>query len=356
MPGAVLMKIEYSGICGTDKHTFTGHTDQYTGSTGARSINYPVICGHENVGVVAAIGPGAPPRDQDGRPLRVGDRILPAPNLTCGRCYYCQKGFPYYFCLNIRGYGNTMDFERPPHLFGGWAEYIYLLPDTAIFTVPDDLPSSIAVLTEPMAVTHGLDAARSMLSALIPSGSTQSVVIIGVGPLGACHLIRCALAGLGPIIAIDQSEFRLELAQKLGANLTLNIQKTTEPERLSLVRGDTGGVGADIVIDCSGNPSTFRDGLQLVRPGGALVEVGAFVDTGPTAVNPAADICTRNVLVLGVGGERLDYYGKMLALLADNTGKYPLDEVVTHQFPLDEAASAMSTALSGRAMKVVFRP
>ncbi len=88
-PGAVVLEILGSGICGTDKHTWRGESLQYAGTAHERRAAYPLICGHENVGVIEALGPGAPPLDQDGRPLGIGDRVVPAPNLVCGRCYYC---------------------------------------------------------------------------------------------------------------------------------------------------------------------------------------------------------------------------------------------------------------------------
>ena len=95
-PGAVLMKVSYSGICGTDKHTFRGESKQYAGTAHERDLTYPLICGHENVGRVAALGGTVV--DSEGRPLRIGDRIVPGANVACGRCHSCLNGHPYYFC------------------------------------------------------------------------------------------------------------------------------------------------------------------------------------------------------------------------------------------------------------------
>ena len=90
---SVLIRMEYSGICGTDKHSYQGWFDQ----KGGRSLPLPVIQGHENVGVVEEIGSEF--LDYDGRPLKVGDRVIPAPNVPCGRCYSCRNNHPYYYCL-----------------------------------------------------------------------------------------------------------------------------------------------------------------------------------------------------------------------------------------------------------------
>src|ERR1700719_1450430 len=104
-PGAVLMKVRYSGICGTDKHTFRGESKQYAGTPNERDLTYPLICGHENVGTLAATGGVV--RDSEGQPLKIGDRIVPAANVPCGTCYYCRNGYPYYFCQRMEDYGNS---------------------------------------------------------------------------------------------------------------------------------------------------------------------------------------------------------------------------------------------------------
>ena len=160
-PGAVLVKMSASGICGTDKHTYRGETEQYAGTDHASSTPFPIIQGHENVGVVASIGAGGA-TTFDGSPLAVGDRIVPAPNRACGTCRFCLEDFPYYFCRKLENYGNSLSCAEPPHLFGGFAEYLYLLPNTPVFKVPDGLPDDVAVLTELFEVTHSLDLAARM--------------------------------------------------------------------------------------------------------------------------------------------------------------------------------------------------
>ena len=111
----------------------------------------------------------------------------------CGRCYFCLNAFPYYYCEQLADYGNSLTCRHPPHLFGGWAESMVLLPGTKIFRVPDELPDEVAVLTEVMSVTHGLETAR----ALSGTPFAESVAVVGVGPLGLCHLIKARLLGCG---------------------------------------------------------------------------------------------------------------------------------------------------------------
>jgi threonine dehydrogenase-like Zn-dependent dehydrogenase len=347
--GAVLMRVSLSGICGTDKHTFRGETIQYAGTPHERQIGYPLICGHENVGVVEATGGDV--RAADGELLRPGDRIVPAANVTCGRCWYCRNDQPYYLCEHLEDYGNSLNVSRRPSLFGGWAELMYLLPGTPVFRVPDDLPDELAVLTEVMAVTHGVDTARRV------SGVSfgESVVVYGVGPLGLCHLIKARLLGCGKLVAIDRFPSRLELAGELGATLTLNADELDDDELVARVR-EHSGRGPDVVHDCTGVPQTFATSLRMVRPGGVVVEAGAFVDLGPIEMNPNRDICTTNVTVVGVGGETATTYAPAMELLARNRTRLPLEKIVTHRMRLEEASTAIDLAQRDGTMKVVLDP
>ncbi len=352
--GAVLIKMRLSGICGTDKHTFRGETAQYAGTDHGHDIIYPLICGHENVGEVVETGGDV--LDFEGRPLRPGDRVVPGANVPCGRCAPCIGGLPYYLCQRLEDYGNSLNSTAPPFLFGGWSEYMYLLPRTPIFTVPDDLPDSLAVLTEVMAVTHGVESALTLLATLGISASGFSVAVLGVGPLGICHLVKARLSGAGLIVATDRFAQRLALATELGAHQVFDVRSMGAEEREARVRDLTHGVGVDLVLDCTGVPDSFVEALHLVRPGGVVVEAGTFVDLGPVQINPNADICTRNVAVLGVGGERATAYVPSMRLMAANQDRLALTRIVSHQFPLDDVESAVLAAMNGDTMQVVIRP
>ena len=146
------------------------------------------------------------------------------------------------------------------------------------------------------------------------------------------------------------------VAGDLGVDDVLNVTTTSTKERIAAVVAMTGGRGADIVVDCSGVPDTFVEGLRMVRTGGVLVEAGTFIDMGPVSINPNSDICTRNVSVVGVGGETASSYAPAMSLMAANLGRYPLQRIVTHQFALDEAQQAVVTAQADEAMQVVINP
>jgi threonine dehydrogenase-like Zn-dependent dehydrogenase len=349
-PGAVLMKVSLSGICGTDKHTFRGESKQYGGTPREKDLTYPLICGHENVGRVADTGGVV--RDSGGEILKPGDRIVHAANVECGKCFYCRNAFPYYMCENMVDYGNALHCGEAPHLFGGWSEYIYLLPNTQLFRVPDDLPDEVAVLTEVMAVTHGFELARR----LNPSAFAESVAVYGVGPLGFCHLIKAKLMGCGKLIAIDLFGSRLDLASDFGATLCLNASELEPGQIVEAIRRHTGGVGPDIVLSCAGIPGTFKTSIEVVRQGGTVVEAGAFVDMGPISINPSTEICAKNINILGVGGETATSYLDVMNLMARNLDRLPFDRIVSHYRGLDEVAEALHIAQNDGAMKVVIDP
>ena len=349
-PGAVLLRMDASGICGTDKHTYRGETEQYAGTDYARSTPFPIIQGHENVGVVAAVGPGGA-RAWDGAALTEGDRVVPAPNRACGHCRFCTRDFPYYFCRNLENYGNSLSCRDAPHLFGGWAEYLYLRPGTAVFRVPDSLPSDIAVLTEIFAVTHSIERAARLPT---PAGwrPGDRVAVIGVGALGMAHAVKAALMGAGTIIAVDRSARRLELAARLAGAETV----VAGEDAVATVLERTAGEGADLVVNATGFPGSFADAARIVRDGGTIVEVGAFVDMGDEAFNPAV-VCGRGLTIMGIGGEDLQAYEGTLALLDRHQRDIPLADMVSHRFGVGEAAAAMAVALDADASaKVLITP
>src|SRR5713101_5853895 len=356
-PGCLLVKMQLSGICGTDKHTYQGFTGQYGGNGTPRQVPFPIIQGHENVGTIAAIGGDGRYTDFEGVPLKVGDRVIVGPNVSCGTCYYCRHDFPYYCCENTVDYGNNISAKNPPHLFGGWSQYLYVMPGSFLVHVPNDLPSEIAVLTEIMAVSVGLDRAKQISA--FPNESFRfddTVVLLGVGPLGMCFLMKARMLGAGTIIAVDLSDFRLNFAKRLGADSTLNARTTSAAERLAFIRDLTQGRGADMVIECAGIPQAVPEGLDMLRLGGLFVEAGNFSDLGEISISPHRHLCAKNVRILGVGGEVPAAYGPSMRQMARDMKHYPLREFVTHRFPLKDVEQAMQKSMAEDSMKVVIVP
>ena len=352
-PGCVLVRLEMSGICGTDKHTFQGYTTQY----GDRRLEFPIIQGHENVGTIAAIGGNGKFADFEGIPLSAGDRVVVGANVSCGQCYYCTHDFPYYCCENTTDYGNNLSAKNPPHLFGGWSQYIYVVPGSFLVKVPDDLPPEIAVLTEIFAVTVGLDRAKQM--SVFPSESfcfDDTVVVLGVGPLGMCFLMKARMLGAGTIIAVDKSEYRLNFAMRMGGDFTVNAGTTSKADRLQLIRDLTHGRGADVAIECAGVPEAVPEALEMLRVGGLLVEAGNFSDLGEISLSPHRHICAKNARIIGVGGEEPAAYGPGMRQMARYMKNYPLREFVTHRFGLRDVDAAMQKSMEAEVMKVVLEP
>ncbi len=188
-----------SGICGTDKHTFLGETKQYAGTPAETDTPFPIIQGHENVGVVAEITPTAAEKIEFyGRRLAVGDRITMCPDVVCGRCYPCTHVMGYVWCDNSECYGNSFTSAEPPHLLGGWSEFMYLRPDTFVYKVPSGLSPQVAVLAELMTCAASLDKVKEFSSyAMEGFNSGDTVVVIGSGPLGLLHVAKADLMGPG---------------------------------------------------------------------------------------------------------------------------------------------------------------
>jgi threonine dehydrogenase-like Zn-dependent dehydrogenase len=351
--GCVLIRMEMSGICGTDKHTFQGYTAQY----GGRQLEFPIIQGHENVGTIAAIGGDGKFADFEGVSLREGDRVVVGANVACGECYYCRHDFPYYCCEKTTDYGNNLSAKNPPHLFGGWSQYMYVVPGSFLVKVPDDLPSEVAVLTEIFAVSVGLDRAKQMSA--FPNESFRfddTVVVLGVGPLGMCFLMKARMLGAGTIVAMDKSEYRLNFAKRLGADYAVNVGTMPKEERLQMVKDLTHGRGADMVIECAGVPEAVPEALELLRIGGLLVEAGNFSDLGEVPISPHRHICAKNARILGVGGEEPAAYGPSMRQMARYMKNYPLREFVTHRYGLRDVDTAMKKSVDAESMKVVLEP
>ena len=356
--GALLMQVEMSGICGTDKHTFRGETKQYAGTPAETDTPFPIIQGHENVGVVAEITPTAAERIEFyGRRLAVGDRITMCPDVVCGRCYPCTHVMGYVWCDNSQCYGNSFTSAEPPHLLGGWAEYLYLRPDTFVYKVPDGLPPRVAVLAELMACAASLDKIKEFSSyAMEGFNSGDTVVVIGSGPLGLLHIAKADLMGAGRIIATDLSPYRLEWARRCGADEVLDVSSTTPEERLDRVRELTRGRGADVVLHMANTPRSFVEGIEMLKRGGMMLEMGNFADTGEISINVHRHICSKNIRLIGLTNHPSTGYGPALRLLERYADRYPFAEMVTHEFGLANVETAMRTSMSPDSMKVAVVP
>ncbi len=357
-PGAALIKVIACGICGTDKHTFRGETKQYAGTTAESDTPFPIIPGHEVVGLIEEINDKIEPRlDFNGARLSVGDRVVLCPDVICGRCYACRHTYAFPWCENLRGYGNAFTAAKPPHLMGGWAEYIYALPNAFLYKVPDELPDEQAAWIELMAVSYNLDKIQEFFT-LTQAGLNveDTVVIQGAGPMGIAHVIKARVMGAGTIIVTDHSAFRLEMARAFGADTTLNLSETTFEERIRRVKEQTAGRGADVVVECAGVAEAVKEGLDWVRRGGFYIVAGNFVDTGEILVNPHRHFVAKNIRLIGMTNHPFTGYTPSMRLLIRHAEKFPFNRFVTHRFSLDQAQQALEKSMEPDTLKVLIIP
>jgi L-iditol 2-dehydrogenase len=353
---SALVRMFASAICGTDKHMYAGQLN--LGLPGA-VVAFPVIPGHENLGVIQEIGPKAARKMViEGPPLQVGERVVISADIICGHCYYCRNIYGYPWCLNHRSYGDVISCKDPPHLFGGWAEMMYILPGTFMFRVPASLSDKEAVLAEQMAVAYGAFG-RALQGPNPKEGYAPSdtVVVQGVGSLGLCNALIAKMLGAGKIIATDKSEYRLKLARGLCVNETINLRDYPESaDRVARVLELTDGRGADLVIECTGASNILSEGLDMLRLGGTYLVEGAFVEDAGTQVSASRQIVAKNARIIGVAGMPYQAYGRVLKMMENYKDSIAFAKAVTHQFGIESAEEALKKSIEPDSMKVVVTP
>ena len=357
--GAVLLQVEMCGICGTDKHTWHGETKQYAGTEAESDTPFPIIPGHEVIGTIADINDRKRPRlDFNGERLQVGDRVALCPDVICGECYNCRHTFAFPWCENLRGYGNAFTSVEPPHLFGGWAEYMYILPHAFLYKVREDLPLRTAVMVELMAVSYNLDKTKEFFTLSGEGFATGATIVVqGAGPMGICHVVKARVMGAGDIVVTDLSDFRLSIAKEFGADHTLHVGQSTKEERIEFIRSITNGRGADMVVDCAGIAEVVPEGLEMLRKGGIYIETGNFVETGEVSFSPHRHFCAKNVRLIGMTNHPFTGYTPSFDLLYRYANVFPFEKFVTHEYPLAQTEQAMLKSLdSNSCMKVVVAP
>ena len=311
-PGSILLRQEMAGICGTDLHNW-----EHQGLEGE------ILLGHENVGIIEQLGDGVE-TDYFGQTLKEGDRVVFFPR-TPGGIY----GF--------------MDADGPPAFTGGFADYMYLFhPESVVYKV--NMPPEVAVITEPFNIgVHGV--MRSGLK----FGDTA--VIQGSGAIGLVTLICARVSGAGRLIIVGGPPGRLELAKKMGADVTIDIGEVSDlEERTRLVLEETQrGEGADVVFECAGFLPAINEGLGYVRYGGTYVEMGHFVDIGTFEFNPNQMLMRKNLRLEAIWGGRAEYFARAIPILEKN--EFPYAEMVSHVLPLERIAEGFNALASGYRME-----
>lgn len=348
---AALIQIGACGVCGTDQHILKGHWP--------KPLPWPFTLGHEIGGVIAEKGSELT-EDFMGKPLEVGSKIMIPPLMPCGSCYYCVH-YPQTAnkCLTPVYYGRYLGFDKAPHLWGGWAEYVYvdlgMLPGTKIYKLPDDMSLRLGALSEPLT-----SAIRSFNRAKRANGFSwgDTVVIQGSGPIGILAVAAAQEMGAGRVICVGAPEDpRLKLARKFGAEATVNLDEYRTPaERIARVREIVGGFGADLVMDCSGHPTAGPEGIEFLRDGGTYVEMGQFTDAGSIDTNWHR-ICTKDLNVLGSWAFTANDLPLGVDMLYRTRDKYPwLDMQTIYPFTQEGVTQAVADAMAMRTVKSTIVP
>ena len=324
-PDAVVIRVTLANVCGSDLHFWRGDAPLRLPEDGW-------IFGHEMTGHVAQLGAKVK-TDSLGRPLREGDRVVYTYFYPCGRCYVCLNKEPANCPAKIERPRGPGEF---PHFNGAFAEYYYLRPGGHLFKVPDELPDTLVspVNCALSQVIYGLHQAGLRFGG--------SVVIQGAGGLGIQATAVAKDMGAATVIVVDQIPGRLELARAFGADHTINLKEVPErKDRLALVRGWTGGAGADVACDFVGFPQVIPEGLDMLRAGGTYLEIGTISRGAKIELEPAQLVWGAKRIV-GVIMYDPWVIPRALDFLVRNRTRWPFARLVSHTYPLDQINTAFA--------------
>jgi L-iditol 2-dehydrogenase len=317
-PGEVLMRVEASGICGTDL------LEWY------RLHKAPLVLGHEVAGVIAAVGKGV-------QNHQVGERICVAHHVPCSTCHYC-----------LSGHHTVCDTLRRTNLYpGSFAEYVRLPPinvEQGIFPLPDGVSFEEATFVEPLACVL-----RGQRLAHFQPG--QTVLVIGSGVAGLLHMQLARISGASRIVATDISDYRLDAARRFGADIAVHAREYTPDS----VRQVADGRLAGLIVICSGATSAIIQALQSVERGGTVLFFAA-TDPGVTVPISVNDLFWRNEITLtsSYGGSPGDYAAALELIQA---GKIRVRQMITHRLSMAEAGLGFQLVAQAQdSLKVIIEP
>jgi D-arabinitol dehydrogenase (NADP+) len=316
-PGEIRVKVGQVGVCGTDLHIHEGDFNAV----------FPLIPGHELVGVVDQLGEGT-------TRFRLGEQVTVNPNVHCGLCQYCLAG-RLILCENLKGYGSNFP--------GFFAEYV-AVPERLAFSV-DGLARDTAVFAEPAACAmHGVETLQ------IRPGS--SALVVGSGPTGLLLAQLIAHGGASSVTVAAPSTFKLETAETLGVDRTVQIDRRNADANLRQLRRESpGGDGFDIVVEATGSTAVGNICVPLTRNGGTVLIYGVTRNEETVAFHPF-DVFRREITIKGSFAE-ITSFGP--AIEAMRNGRVRTDGMITHRFGLDDYGKALDAlANDPTAHKVVL--
>jgi len=311
----VLIKVKYTGICGTDWSIYTG---KYSAD------KLPLIAGHEFSGTITQVGKKA-------KGLKEGDRVTADINMSCGTCFYCRQG-QKLMCRDFHQLGIHVD--------GTYAEYVKA-PFDQVHVLPDTLDFLSGAFVEPVScVIHSSKAAK------VTHGS--SVAVIGCG-LGVLHGLMARLRGAAPVIVIGDNPQRLAIAKGFGVDVIIDLNERKDP--VAEVRKLTGGRGADFVVEAVGTPQTYAQALEMVRPGGTIAAFGICAPEDTITVRPFDLVLGEKTVVGSCAGVGTDWTDAMALLAHGHIDPRPMFSMVV---PVEELEAALKELRSDPKLIKVF--
>ena len=328
-----LLRVEACGVCGSDVEQYRGHL--------VRPGMFPLIPGHEPLGVIEEIGPRAAERWG----VEVGDRVAVEILRPCRACDYCLTG-RYMSCPNRDGAYGMTPLSREPALWGGFGEYLYLHPWAILHKISSDLPPELAVMFNPL----GAGVRWACELGEVSLGDT--VLILGPGQRGLTSVIAAKARGAGTIIVtgLGKDEHKLGLAREFGADHTINVEEADVVER---VREITDGAMADVVLELT--PSATQpvlDAVEAVRHSGRIVLAGL---KGGKAVELVTDrLINKGLTVRGAFGVNADAYIEAIRII--ESGRFPLEKMHSGKYELADTEAAIQSLADGDAIHVCVCP
>jgi len=317
--GQVKIEVKATGICGSDLHIY--HDDIVI------AVKPPVVVGHEFSGVIAKAGNGT-------AGWKTGERVVSELGFeVCGRCYNCLAGSPN-LCDTRKSIGYWYN--------GAFARYV-IVPADGVHRLPDNISFEEGALTEPLAcVVHGV-------LELTPFTAGDTVLISGPGAIGLMTLQVARSQGAITIVSgVTADQSRLSLAQELGADHLIDVEREDAVERVLEL---TGGRGADVVFECSGNDRAVDTGFSAIRKRGRYTQLGLF--GRPISIN-FERVVSKELKVTGSFGQRRSAWQRALALMAQK--KISLGPLVSDVLPLSEWSRAFELFENKEGLKVVLKP
>ena len=336
--GDILVKVEGCGVCGTDAHEFK--RDPFS--------LIPVALGHEGTGEIVKMGKNVK-KDSAGKDLKVGDKVV-----TC--MIFKDNPDITMFDLNKQNVGGADVYGLLPdddiHLNGWFSDYILVREGSTIFNV-SDLGLKSRILIEPCAVLiHAVERAKTTNILRFNS----RVVVQGCGPIGLICIAILRTMGVENIVAVDGDAKRLDFAKKLGAGNTVNFTEHKGIEALAdAVKDAFGGYEADFAFQCTGSPIAHANIYKFIRNGGGLCELGFFINGGDAKINPHFDLCSKEITLVGSWVYTLRDYATTFDFLKRAKGiGLPIEDLITHEFPLDQINEALQTNLKMEGLKIAI--